>query len=377
MSRKPSAPTTTLGSGSQDEFCPVCKTVRYLNQNMEFLINPVCYHPMCSNCVVRIFGDGPNQCPYAGCRETLRKPGFRKPFFADLTTEREVDIRRRVAAVFNRVEDDFETLRDYNDYLQMVEDLTFDLVYSEDEGKRRAAEEELRRWEAEHRAEIERRKKDGREKDDAARRKVAAERETARQRRLAAAREVEDERVERERSRMMAIDELAGTATGTAKVQLKRRGQTGRPKGAGETTATTQATATATEADEVTGAAGRLSIRGLKEKKKVALDEKGPYDPYAGFDYHPDRYRLRDPFVSDWLADTARKTGVIAGGYDVKEFYARSMFEAFSGLGVFINDEKETGGLDMSAAEVAELGASMAVESRGGIKMEVDDVFAA
>src|SRR3954464_13390626 len=96
---------------NSDDMCPVCKTIRYLNKDMEFLINPECYHSMCSNCVNRLFNDGPNQCPYAGCHRTLRRKGFRTAFFSDLGVEREVDIRRRVAAVFNQAEEDFETLR--------------------------------------------------------------------------------------------------------------------------------------------------------------------------------------------------------------------------------------------------------------------------
>ncbi|KAL2161415.1 hypothetical protein VTH06DRAFT_7976 [Thermothelomyces fergusii] len=116
MSRKTGSALPSINS---EDMCPVCKTIRYLNRDMEFLINPECYHSMCSNCVNRLFNDGPNQCPYAGCHRTLRRKGFRSAFFGDLAVEREVDIRRRVAAVFNQVEDDFETLEDYNNYLQM------------------------------------------------------------------------------------------------------------------------------------------------------------------------------------------------------------------------------------------------------------------
>ncbi|KAJ6785160.1 hypothetical protein PWT90_10833 [Aphanocladium album] len=45
---------------------------------------------------------------------------------------REVDIRRRVAAVFNKVKDDFDSLDSYNDYLYMAECLTDDLVNGSD-----------------------------------------------------------------------------------------------------------------------------------------------------------------------------------------------------------------------------------------------------
>lgn len=355
---------------SSDDMCPVCKTIRYLNKDMEFLINPECYHPMCSNCVNRLFNDGPNQCPYAGCHQTLRRKGFRSAFFGDLSVEREVDIRRRVAAVFNQVEDDFETLRDYNDYLQTVEDLTFDLVYSGDDAKRRKAEATLQQWEAEHKADIEKNRKAGREADESARRRLAAEREAARQRRLEAAKEAEEERLERAKQNEEALDQLA-KGDGAARVQLKRRGQTARP---------VPVASDADGAAEVTGAAGRLSIRGLKEKRK-APENTGPYDPFAGYDFHPDRYKIRDTFTNDWLDGFARDPKHSTGGYDVREYYARAMFDAFAGMGVFIDDEKETGGLDMSAREIADFGAGMAAEQSGpvvapSIRMEVDDVFA-
>lgn len=81
------------------DVCPVCKQTRYLKKDLRFLINPECYHKMCISCVDRIFSQGPAPCPVAGCAKTLRKQRFREPRFADLQIEREVDIRRRVAAM--------------------------------------------------------------------------------------------------------------------------------------------------------------------------------------------------------------------------------------------------------------------------------------
>lgn len=379
---RPAGAATTVAS---DDMCPVCKTIRYLNKDMEFLINQECYHPMCSNCVNRLFNDGPNQCPYAGCHKTLRRKGFRTAFFGDLGVEREVDIRRRVAAVFNRAEDDFETLRDYNDYLQMVEDLTFDLVGG-DEARRRAAESTLQQWEAEHRADIERNRNAGREADELSRRRLAAEREAARQRRLDAINEAEEERLSRARQREAELDDLAkggsSSAAGTHRVTLKKRGQQAR-------TAAAAAVAVADPAADVTGAAGRLSIRGLKEKRKPAASAaaaEGPYDPFGGMDFSPDRYRvvMREGYYSnDWLQGARLDPAHAAGGYDVREYCARAMFDAFAGLGVFVGDEKEIGsaassGAGASAGDVATIAAGMAAAQPGPdpvVKMEVDDVF--
>jgi CDK-activating kinase assembly factor MAT1 len=347
--------------------CPVCKTIRYLNKDMEFLINPECYHQMCSNCVNRLFNDGPNQCPYAGCHKTLRRKGFRSAFFGDLAVEREVDIRRRVAAVFNQAEDDFETLRDYNDYLQMVEDLTFGLVNGS-EAQRREAEATLQQWEAEHKADIERNRRAGREADEMTKRRLAAERDAARQKRLEALREDEEEKRRRAREREEELNIMARAPDGAAaRVVLKRRGQN----------RTAELLREAEAAGGVgPGAAGRLSIRGLKEKKKTPVYE-GPYDPFGGLDLAPSRYTLQESYKNDWLDGARHQTSHVAGGYSLPEYTTRAMFEAFSGLGVFIDDEKETGP-GTSAAEVATLGASMAAETGqvASTRMQLDDVFA-
>ena len=42
--------------------------------------------------------------------------------------DKEVDIRRRILKDFNKQEEDFENLREYNDYLEMVEDIIFNLT---------------------------------------------------------------------------------------------------------------------------------------------------------------------------------------------------------------------------------------------------------
>ena len=79
------------------DICPVCKSSRYLNPDMKFLVNPECYHKMCESCVERIFSHGPAPCPVAGCHRTLRKQRFRKQTFGDIQVEKEVDVRKRVA----------------------------------------------------------------------------------------------------------------------------------------------------------------------------------------------------------------------------------------------------------------------------------------
>ena len=42
--------------------------------------------------------------------------------------DKEVDIRRRILKHFNNQKEDFESLRDYNDHLEMVEDIIINLT---------------------------------------------------------------------------------------------------------------------------------------------------------------------------------------------------------------------------------------------------------
>ncbi|KAL1903169.1 TFIIH/NER complex subunit [Sporothrix stenoceras] len=362
-------------NGSADDICPVCKTIRYLNKDMVFLINPECYHPMCSNCVDRLFA-GPNQCPYAGCHKTLRRKGFRKPFFDDLVVEREVDLRRRVAAVFNQGQDDFETLDDYNEYLEKVESLTMDLVGTV-MSARRAAEAELSRWEAEHRAEIEKNRRRGERADELTKARMAQEKEAARARRLEALKQDEEERRAKVRAHEADLDSLTkapdddgGASAG--RIMLKRRGQHQR-----ETILTAEEEALLARDS---AAAPGLTIRGLKDKRKIAAAEAaaaagGPYDPYEGLDPAPSRFRVQPgEYRNPWLQGAREHNSHVVGGYDVHEYCARALYEAFSGLAVFVDDEKETGNEGSSAAGVAVSGAALAAGDITSlpIKMEVD-----
>ncbi|KAI0877735.1 CDK-activating kinase assembly factor MAT1-domain-containing protein [Hypoxylon argillaceum] len=359
MSRKPvnggstvvrlsSGPTTSLPS----DICPVCKRVRYLNTDMEFLINPECYHPMCSNCVTNIFKSGPAQCPYATCIKTLRQRGFRSAFFGDLAVEREVDIRRRVAAAYNMVEDDFETLRDYNNYLQDVEDLTFDLISGGDD-ERGAAEQKLLHREQEFREEIERNKRRGREAELSRQKRDAAEAEATRQRRAEEQREEARARAEEATINAEVMEALQRGEPGSAaeiqdRIVAQKRARIlaiagelfpslldGEPSGR--------------------GGSNTLSIRGLKTKKISDEEEdlSKPYDPFAGLGpaLEPSRYHLSEAYPNPWLEAARTNEDHRVPGYSIPEYVARAMFDAFAGLGVNIADEKKEAPLGPGAVD--------------------------
>src|SRR4051794_31047992 len=102
----------------EENVCPVCKSDHYLNSKMVLMVSP-CYHILCDNCVYRIFLSGSAPCPQ--CGTILRKSSFHVPVFEDLKVEKECNIRKKVSRCINKREEDFESLRAYNDYLEQVE----------------------------------------------------------------------------------------------------------------------------------------------------------------------------------------------------------------------------------------------------------------
>lgn len=354
MALRRSGGSTALDPSS--DICPVCKSNRYLNPSLTFVINSECYHTMCTSCVDRLFSSGPAPCPVAGCHKTLRKRGFHSAFFADLGVEREVDVRRRVAAVFNRQQEDFVGLLEWNDYLEKVESLVFDIVNGTDK-ERRAAEETLKEYAQANKREIEESALAERELVEEGKRREEAEIDAARRRRIAAARQVQEEKDVVRKTRRELLDRLAGTDGDATQItrlaELKIRNSNERQSG---------------DATEV-GASGNAGfpIRGLKQK--VHIVEK-PYDAFGGLNLAPARYVLGDSYSNEWLDAAKNDTRHMVGGYSIKEYYARTLFEAFSGLGVFIEDEVTA--RDGAASGIATIAAAAAA---GGSARNSDDVF--
>jgi len=107
-----------------DQCCPMCKTTKYRNPSMKLMVN-VCGHALCESCVELLFAKGSGSCQE--CRIPLRRADFRLQLFEDASIDKAVDIRRRILRDFNKVREDFDDLRSYNDYLEMVEDIIFNL----------------------------------------------------------------------------------------------------------------------------------------------------------------------------------------------------------------------------------------------------------
>jgi len=112
-----------------------------------------CGHPLCQNCVENIFARNANTCPYQGCDRMLKKNTFWQQMFDDPFIEKENFVRKRILKIYNLLEDDFSSLRDYNDYLERVETIIYKLVNNEDVAE---IEEKIRIYREEHSEAIER-----------------------------------------------------------------------------------------------------------------------------------------------------------------------------------------------------------------------------
>ncbi|KAG6456224.1 CDK-activating kinase assembly factor MAT1 [Manduca sexta] len=108
-----------------DQACPRCKTTKYRNPSLKLMVN-VCGHVLCESCVDLLFLKGSGTCP--DCNILLRRGNFRVQLFEDPMVEKEVDIRKRVLRDYNKKEEDFATLRDYNDYLEEIETIVYNLT---------------------------------------------------------------------------------------------------------------------------------------------------------------------------------------------------------------------------------------------------------
>lgn len=104
--------------------CPRCRMTKYRNPSLKLMINS-CGHPLCEACVDLLFIREQGVCPE--CSIPLKRNGFRAQLFEDTEVDKEIDIRKNILKIYNKLETDFPSLREYNDYLEIVEDIVYKL----------------------------------------------------------------------------------------------------------------------------------------------------------------------------------------------------------------------------------------------------------
>jgi len=285
-----------------------------------------------------------------------------------------VDIRRKVVKVyigtcvslaikiltghrFNREEEDFDSLKDYNNYLNDVEDITFNLINNIDV---EPTERKLKEYEEANRQAITNNLQRAKQGAQSVQARQAAERELARLKRQAAIREEEEDRRERDAARRDLLEKLA-SGVGDAEELARQSEMTMLNR------AKSRKQALANDLSALENANGSATfLKGLK--KQVEAEPEVPYDPFGGASDKREYFVIQDDYGWDFF-DKLKEPHFSSGGYDVHEYYTRALCETFSGLGVIVGDDLE----GAAPASVATAAAEMITTSRP--KLMVDDVF--
>ncbi|KAI9182976.1 TFIIH/NER complex subunit [Blastocladiella emersonii ATCC 22665] len=103
----------------------------------------MCNHNICEKCLYRILRSGRGACPK--CGREVKQTDVHEQRFADMTVDKEVRKRKQIHRIFNKQPREFASLREYNDYLEMVEDIVFNLTNEIDVERTNAIVEKYRR----------------------------------------------------------------------------------------------------------------------------------------------------------------------------------------------------------------------------------------
>lgn len=323
-----------------NDMCPICKTDRYLSPNMTFLINPECYHKICESCVDRIFSLGPAKCPYPKCNKMLRKNRFKKQVFDDIKIEREVDLRKRIHSVYNKSEEDFPSLPEYNAYLEYIENLIFNLSNGIDVEK---TEEEINKYEAEHKIEILERAMRESEKDaDVMKYQEATER--LKQEKLKIQKQMELEDIEFQQQQKQELMERLSSSDANAEEIMKEQ-------------RTQQLKRTSQRKKQLQQISNQLDQQFASSNNALKKDLAGSKTPFTPFQGDRDLNKLysflgasseaskdsHDAYYDPFMSKLSKNKEYLGGGWRLEIVLERALDEAFMGLNCFIEKEKQTG----------------------------------
>lgn len=126
---------------SDDIECPRCKTTKYRNPQLKLLVN-ICGHPLCEKCIELMFATGSAKCYQ--CPTPLKRGNFKKQLFQDSQVEKDIQVRRDILRKFNKNQNAFTSLRDYNDYLEKLETVIYNLANNIDLDETNKLLDELR-----------------------------------------------------------------------------------------------------------------------------------------------------------------------------------------------------------------------------------------
>ncbi|KAG9226058.1 hypothetical protein CCMSSC00406_0008720 [Pleurotus cornucopiae] len=275
----------------------------------------------CESCIDRLFTLGPAPCPAPGCTRVLRKLAFMPQTFEDLGVEKEVAIRRRIAKEFNKRREDFPDLRSFNDYLEEVEDITFNLINEIDLPK---TEARILQYRAENAALIELNIQREEAYAQSLKEQEESERREREQRATELRRQEEEEREEKEKDKRELIDKLENSQTDARKVVARSRAEAQKRS----------------SARAASGNKGMISAAETTRALRTRAAQNAVPDP-PHVPLQDDYYAYEDVFVmrpggyDDVMSEAVRRDreGIMrGGGYRVEEAWERALRSSVAGL---------------------------------------------
>lgn len=288
----------------------------------------------------RIFSLGPAPCPYPGCGKILRKNRFKQQVFDDLQIEREIDIRKRVLSVHNKLEEDFDLLPEYNKYLEMIENLIYGISSGDNAHE---LEIELAKFEQENKVQIlERNMRESERSNDMAKFQDAMERLRQEKLKLEQKMEIEDEEYNKQQKQEL-LNKLAHSSMSSEELIQQQMNQALKRK--------SQRKKILQDLQNEMENKLRTSFSSAKEEAP-----KTPFTPFKGDrDLHK-LYRLlpipmdidtlmkgnsdQESYSDANLTMLAKNKEYLAAGWRLHTAVERVMDETFMGLGCIVDREK-------------------------------------
>jgi len=138
-----------------------------------------CGHQFCRRCVDREFSRR-NVFPCPSCRTQVKRAMLSERTLDDIQCEADTNWRRRVLKVYNKNREEFQNLLEYNNYLEEVEDIIYNIV--NEEPKAEECKSQIKKYEEENKNEIVLRQSQRADKDRIIGDRIASEKREAERR---------------------------------------------------------------------------------------------------------------------------------------------------------------------------------------------------
>jgi len=130
-----------------DDSCASCLNTKALFPKIKIRFTTCCGYNICTSCMDGLFQFAKQvNCP--GCPKRIEKKEFSEANFDGQNYSREATVRKQVERMLCMTRGDFPTLIAYNDHLEFLTDIVFDMTYGSDEEKAQAEERAKKFYEA-------------------------------------------------------------------------------------------------------------------------------------------------------------------------------------------------------------------------------------